>query len=386
MGASMASIRNARLIPIEIGGGVAASRPDQVYAWPGMTIVKDGELLAVASERKFHICPFGRIVIVRSLNGGVTWDIPQEIYNSELDDRHPSLVTMPDGTIICSFFTVNFWMTPAHITEDWKPRAARVTDRLLEEVLGDWLIRSFDGGNTWEGTPHRMPDGGSLHASPCVFESGVLGCFGYEREHGSVKLYFYTSLDKGVSWERKGEGPVTGLVTGTFAWMPWQLARGAETITTPLTMRSILELGDGSLLAVFGGAGGLLFQSSSKDGGASWTSLTETQIWGFPPHLLRLREGPIMCSYGYRKEPCSVRATLSYDDGLTWDIDGTIIIDQWADNPDMGYPVAAEPMPGELAFVYYLTRKPVAPGKENKDMVPGSSPEGLLYKRFQCKL
>lgn len=43
-------------------------------------------------------------------------------------------------------------------------------------------------------------------------------------------------------------------------------------------------------------------------------------------------------------------------------------------------------MPGELAFVYYLTRKPVAPGKENKDMVPGSSPEGLLYKRFQCKL
>ena len=231
-----------------------------------------------------------------------------------------------------------------------------------------------------------MPNGGSLHASPCVFESGVLGCFGYEREHGSVKLYFYTSLDKGVSWERKGEGPVTGLVTGTFAWMPWQLARGAETITTPLTMRSILELGDGSLLAVFGGAGGLLFQSSSKDGGASWTSLTETQIWGFPPHLLRLREGPIMCSYGYRKEPCSVRATLSYDDGLTWDIDGTIIIDQWADNPDMGYPVAAEPMPGELAFVYYLTRKPVAPGKENKDMVPGSSPEGLLYKRFQCKL
>ncbi len=73
----------------------------------------------------------GRIVVIRSLNGGETWGIPQEIYNSEMDDRHPSLVTMPDGTLVCLFFMGNFWMNPDHLVEDWKSRASRVTNRIL---------------------------------------------------------------------------------------------------------------------------------------------------------------------------------------------------------------------------------------------------------------
>ena len=69
------SIR-ANLDAHEIGGeemldardfeyGVVASRPDQMYGWPGLTRVSGGVVLAAASERKYHVDPFGREVVMR---------------------------------------------------------------------------------------------------------------------------------------------------------------------------------------------------------------------------------------------------------------------------------------------------------------------------------
>lgn len=46
-------------------------------------------------------------------------------------------------------------MSRDHFTEDWKAHVASLMDRRLEEVFGDWLIRSFDGGYVWKGTLGR---------------------------------------------------------------------------------------------------------------------------------------------------------------------------------------------------------------------------------------
>ncbi|MEX0762652.1 MAG: sialidase family protein [Dehalococcoidia bacterium] len=359
-----------------VGEGVAAARPGQMYAWPGLTRTSEGTLTAAVSERKHHVCPYGRIVMVRSADGGATWDLPQEIFNSEMDDRHPSLATLPDGTLVCSFLTVNFWMSTQHIRDEWRLRAARVTERALEETLGDWLIRSFDGGQTWEQTPHRMPHGASLHASPYAMANGTLACFGYEMVNESMQMYFYTSADQGATWAKTGAMPSGDVVTGSFAWAPWQLTRGGEVKTTPWSMRSITETSSGRLLAMLGGPEGYLFQADSGDGGRTWSEPKQTPMWGFPPHLLRMESGALLCTYGHRREPWSIRGVLSYDDGKTWDVNGIITIDEWDDNPDAGYPVASEIGPGEISVVYYCHREP-NPSAE----IAGSS--GLLVKRLR---
>ena len=356
-----------------------------MYGWPGLCLTPQQGLIAVASERKHHICPFGRVVIVCSSDQGATWGLPQEVYDSEMDDRHPSIAALQDGTLICSFLTVNFWMEPQHLPPEWTARAARVPDRLLDEVIGDWLIRSIDGGSTWEQVPHRMPHGGSLHGSPVPLSDGSIACFGYELEHSAVKLFFYTSGDKGESWHRIGEGPAAEPVTGRFAWMPWQLAHGKEITTTPLSMRSIVEITPGELLAVFGGPGGFLYQSISSDGGRTWSPSRQSRVWGFPPHLLKLASGAILCTYSQRRDPWGVFGVLSYDNGKTWDIETSITIDEWADKPDMGYPAAVETSPGQVIVVYYCSRQPTAPGREAKDVVRDSTPEGLLWKRFTLR-
>ncbi|MBI4306922.1 MAG: exo-alpha-sialidase, partial [Chloroflexi bacterium] len=364
---------------------VVAARPDQMYGWPGLASCRNGDLIAVVSERKNHICPYGRIVMSRSSDKGATWALPQEIFNSEMDDRHPSVVALSDGTLVCSFLTVNFWMDHAGEVPDWGPRAARVPQRLLDEALGDWLVRSFDGGRTWEQVSHRMPHGGSLHASPVALSDGSIVCFGYELDRGAVQLHFYSSGDRGESWQRIGAGPAASPVTGKFAWMPWQLARGKEVTTTPLSMRSIVELSPGNLLAVFGGPGGFLFDSRSGDGGRTWSEPRQLSVWGFPPQLLKLRNGALLCSYGHRREPWSVRGVLSHDSGSTWDLENAFAIDQWDDKPDMGYPVVVQTGDGDLAAVYYCSRKPTVPGQAIKDMAPGSSPEGLLCRRIELR-
>ncbi|MCK5843245.1 MAG: exo-alpha-sialidase, partial [Victivallales bacterium] len=58
--------------------GMVASRPGQMYAWPGITKTADGAILVSASERKVHVGPYGREVIMRSDDDGGTWSLPRE--------------------------------------------------------------------------------------------------------------------------------------------------------------------------------------------------------------------------------------------------------------------------------------------------------------------
>jgi len=39
---------------------------------------------------------------------------------------------------------------------------------------------------------------------------------------------------------------------------------------------------------------------------------------GNPPHLIRLRDGRLAVTYGYRSPPYGIRARLSADEGQTW--------------------------------------------------------------------
>ena len=54
-----------------------------------------------------------------------------------------------------------------------------------------------------------------------------------------------------------------------------------------------------------------MFSAHSDDDGRSWSTPVATGIDGYPPHLLRLGDGRLICTYGYRKPPFAIRAVLS---------------------------------------------------------------------------
>lgn len=348
--------------------GVVAARPEQIYSWPGITRVKDREILVTASERIYHVDPFGRVVIIRSLDDGKTWQLPQEIYNSELDDCDSNLLTRPDGTIALTWHTKEDFTQKIFLRTEWQARADRITQKMRDELVGSWLLRSFDGGYTWEKTPHRIPTG--VHAGPTLLSDGSLIYLGIAKSEGDYRMIVFTSRNTGESREKIGEVPSPRVKT-------------SEGILRPVIDENhVLELCPGNLLAFSRrDSPGYLYQAISKNGGKIWSEAKELYIWGCPPYLIRLKSGVILCSYDCRKESSGVRAILSYDNGETWDTNNIITLYEWEDEPDIGYPVSLEVRPGRILVVYYCSRQDSIHIRHERK-IKGSTPEGLLYTKF----
>ena len=110
---------------------------------------------------------------------------------------------------------------------------------------------------------------------------------------------------------------------------PWSASKGARATRPP-------------------GSGASSGQTESSDGGAHLDRAPSDGIWGYPPTLLRLRDGRVLCSYGYRRPPYEIRTCFSRDEGKTWDVAQEAILrcDALAAGPgagrgstsDLGYP------------------------------------------------
>jgi hypothetical protein len=148
------------------------------------------------------------------------------------------------------------------------------------------------------------------------------------------RIFVVASSDQGRSW-----GPPI-----LAAWSPDHL----------FTEPDLIELDDGRLLLVLrDDRTGHLFSTLSKDGGGSWDDARQTPIVGYPPHLLKLPDGSVLCTYGHRKPDYSIRAVVSHDGGLNWDIENTVCIRGGLPNKDLGYPCTIPVESGEFFTVYY---------------------------------
>ena len=104
----------------------------------------------------------------------------------------------------------------------------------------------------------------------------------------------------------------------------------------------------------------------STDRGKTWGKVNKTPVWGYPQHLLPLRDGRLLMTYGYRRYPYGIRACISHDGGVTWDMDNEIILrmdggagagkPSRVGNWDLGYPVSIELPDGRILTVYYFNQ------------------------------
>jgi len=326
---------------------VICKQHGRYMGWPTIARTGSGELLvAFSGDRDWHVCPFGKTQLIRSRDEGATWSDPETITDGPLDDRDAGIHALKSGALLVNWFTSlvfeddsrQSYVRRAHPRADellnrWRPHIARITPQ-ERQLRGRWTRRSEDGGKTWE---EWSP---SLVGSP----------------HGPTQL-----RDGRLLYVGRGEvddKPVLGAAESTDDGRTWRLIwhKVPTDEERPLCEMHQAELPDGRIVAMIRydtPPEHYLWQMESEDGGFSWSTPRITEIWGLPPHLLVLRDGRLLCTYGHRRVLYGQRACLSQDGGRTWDYKREVIIRDDAPSHDLGYPASIEMDDGSVLTVYY---------------------------------
>lgn len=207
--------------------------------------------------------------------------------------------------------------------------------------VGAYQTRSSDGGRTWQQQDINLP---FMALMACGMNSLQLA-------DGTIIHPVYGVQDArspDSSWVLRSENYGQTWALNLLASHPDG--------KTPLNEPAVLELKGGRLLAVMRTDGGSdhLWQAFSDDRGKTWHSLRDTGVQGHPPNLLRLQDGRILLSYGYRHIPFGIRAVVSHDEGATWDLEHIWVLREDGGGYDLGYPQSAQLKDGTVVTVYYF--------------------------------
>jgi len=270
------------------------------------------------------------------------------INDTYLDDRDAGILCLGGKTMLVTWFShpVTAYTTTYEkfIRGSWAGSGG-VLDMYPtipeEHSMGGSFIRvSHDGGMTWGPTvkvPVSSPHGPTLRKDGSILYLGKEHySYGEEKEH---IIAAWESRDEGSTWQKLGE---LDIPEGTV----WNNFHEPHAI----------ELDDGRLLGIIRAEGAgvpfgfTMYQTSSEDGGKTWSDMVPMGICGSPPHLLKHSSGAVVLVYGRRAEPFGERVVVTRDGGRTWS-DEIVLCET---TPcDLGYPASVELSDGSVLTVYY---------------------------------
>jgi hypothetical protein len=327
------------------------------HGWPTLAQRRNGELLLVCSGgRRQHVCPFGRVELMVSHDEGRNWGWPQVLLDSAIDDRDAGVLETAKGTLLVTSFTSlayepileearfkkagepGAW--PAERLEAWLAAHNRLSAVQRHAELGEWMIRSTDGGVSWSA---RYPTIVNSPHGPVQLSDGRLLYAGKELWTKSARVGVCESRDDGLTWH----------------WLAQIPARAGDDPKEYHELHAV-ETGDGRILGHIRNHNpansGEILQTESSDGGKSWTVPRPIGVWCLQPSfLLRLRSEKLLMTYGYRRAPFGNQARLSNDWGRTWS--EPLIISGDGVGPDLGYPSTVELEDGTLLSACYEVLK-----------------------------
>ncbi len=337
---------------------------DKTYysAFPSLIVRKSGEILCAfrrAPDRRLlwnassytHTDPNSYLVLVRSKDAGKTWTKePELIFAHPLGgSQDPCLVQLADGSIVCSSY--GWALAPSESAEKLKVSPAHSSYRFL----GGYIVRSDDGGKSWDGPfiPMAVPGGSTKNAlgNPCpAYNRGAMiqgkdsklywAVASQEKQKpGLTSVHLLTSPDKATTWHYNC--PIATDEKVTFN----------ET--------SLIETRKGDIIAFMrtDNFDGKLAYSRSIDEGKSFGPWKDGGFFGHPFHAIHLKDGRIFLVYGYRKPPFGIRAkVLNPECTDIADAPETIIRDDGGSG-DIGYPWAALLPNGNVLIAYYFNLK-----------------------------
>lgn len=303
---------------------------DNVCAWPNLTLMPDGAIVATIFNQPTHGGWEGDAECWASTDEGRFWDLrgvpaPHEPGTNRMN-LAAELAHNGDLVVLCSGWNK-------------RPPVGEYAGFKGAEILAPWVCRSADGGRTWtqarSGAIEGAPDGCAAaipFGNIVRLADNSLGASCYCRH--SI-AYFYRSDDDGRSWRCLGE-----------------IGKGQNET-------ALLVLGDGVLLAASRTLGDPhieLFRS--EDGGKTWTGVGPLTLAAqIPAHLLQLANGRILLTYGMRNQDVyGVGARISGDNGETWSPPSVLV--DFENASDGGYPASVQMPDGTIVTAYYCNRTP----------------------------
>jgi sialidase-1 len=341
---------------------VITRQPEFYHGWPTVARRKNGELWVVCSGgREEHVCPFGQVVALTSRDDGASWTRARVLHDSPMDDRDAGILETSKGTLLATTFTSlayepflekqskfaeltdKGWSTekmPDGEYAMWTATRDFLTPEQRKAALGEWVLRSTDGGATWSApipTVVNSPHG------PIQLKDGRLLYPGKQLWTKDKKIGVAESKDDGLTWQWLAEIPTR---EGDAADHSYHELHGIEAAdgTIIVQIRNHNKTNQGETL-----------QTESKDGGKTWSVPHSIDVWGLPSHLLALRDGRLLMTYGHRRKPFGNQARFSSDNGKTWG--PALIISGDGKGGDLGYPSTVELADGSFLSVWYEAMK-----------------------------
>lgn len=307
---------------------------DNVCAWPNLTTLPDGTIIATIHNQPSHGGMEGQVECWASQDGQF-WErrgfpAPNEPHTVRLNVA-VGIGKNGDLIVLCSGWT--------DVKQSMRPKQ----DAFRDTNLMIWVCRSSDGGRTWsqvkefpaprEGRSHYMPFGPIVTGA-----DGALHVSGYNGELAEPTKSFRVKPEGYSSWHFRSEDDGR-------TWNRVAMVGPVHNETT------LLRLEGQKWLAAARSTSALdLF--TSADDGVTWQGPQRvTEKKQYPAHLLRLTDGRLLMAYGNRAPgQFGVMAKLSTDEGRTWGepirLAKTLI---W----DGGYPSSVQRPDGKIVTAYY---------------------------------
>jgi hypothetical protein len=271
-------------------------------------------------------------VLARSLDGGETWSL----------EKPPSLLP-PPGIEVAGVKTAPGGKQPVACPGgiDFTAPGFALTARMASHHTGpSRFYASKNRGHSWSG-PFTLPDFG---------QKGIAARTDY-LVNGPHDLTLFLTAAKSNSREGRGLAARTqdGAKTWSFvsfigpepptddyAIMPSSVRVSPTTILTAIRHTKWIELW------------------RSDDDAKTWRLVNrpaENTGRGNPPSMVRLRDGRIAITWGFRAEPYGIKARLSSDNGATWSPE--IVLRADAGAWDIGYTRTVQRPDSNLVTIYY---------------------------------
>ena len=307
---------------------------DNVCAWPNLTVMPDGSIVATVFNQPCHGRWEGDADSWASEDGGLTWTYRGTPARHEPGQSRMNvgggLAKNGDLVIMCSGW-------------DNRPPAGQAAGFGESKVTRPILSRSSDGARTWQVTAEGLPDRPVADMSELVpfgdtdvDDDGRLciGTYVFTRKpHSRGNVYLMRSDDDGRTWGTLSRIAPDGYCEG-----------------------DVLHLGGGRWLCVCRLFRGVpLHLYASNDDGHTWTFQDAVSLPGVSaPHLARLSDGRVLLSYGNRCPNIQgLDVRISEDEGRTWSRPARVV---HTPADDSGYPSTVELPDGRVLTAYYASR------------------------------
>lgn len=304
-----------------------------------MIQLHNGELLCAMREAGEHISADGRIITVRSVDGGRSWGDRQLVLeDADTDWRSASLCQLRDGTLLNNALPQTQYDPSGRFVGGHEPVPGH-----RGRTDGIYVGRSADDGRTWSWpTQPISPD---PYRSPWTAEriveldTGrlVMACYVSAPDETRSISILYASDDGGHNWRF--------------------LSVIADVPGVSLNEPSLLQTRSGRLISVLRSNNRRgFYQAVSDDRGESWSPAVPCGIpgEGNPASLVQLPDDIILCVHGSRIDVVGMYVVASSNDGDSWDVTNRKVIRDDLANWDMSYPSTTVMPDGRIFTVYYF--------------------------------